>query len=225
MIRDFSREEVQAAESNDTELTLGLGTVLGLGVGLVVLCGICFGLGYALGHRNAASHGAAVVFPNAGGGTLTTPKGNKPGAVGQAEASSPLAAAPDATDQTPPTARSGGDAVAEGAETQQSGSSAGDSRAKPALQVSTSGSSATPLHVQPATSQVQGWMVQIAAVSRSEDADVLVTALRKRGYTASARRELGDNLIHVQTGPFPSRNDANEIRQKLLNDWYNAIVH
>jgi DedD protein len=71
---------------------------------------------------------------------------------------------------------------------------------------------------------VQGWMVQIAAVSRTEDADVLVNALKKRGYTVSARHEIGDNLIHVQTGPFVNRNDANAMRQKLLNDGYNAII-
>jgi cell division septation protein DedD len=67
-------------------------------------------------------------------------------------------------------------------------------------------------------------MVQIAQVSQAEDAEVLVNALRKRGYTVAARRELSDNLIHVQTGPFVNRNDANAMRQKLLNDGYNAIV-
>jgi len=67
-------------------------------------------------------------------------------------------------------------------------------------------------------------MVQIAAVSRTEDADVLIGALRKRGYAVTARREIGDNLIHVQTGPFVNRNDANSMRQKLLSDGYNAIV-
>jgi cell division septation protein DedD len=95
-----------------------------------------------------------------------------------------------------------------------------DSRVKPAL-----GAVIEPaLRVQPATAKVQGWMVQIAAVSRAEDADVLVNALRKHGYTVSARHEIGDNLIHVQTGPFVNRNDANAMRQKLLNDGYNAII-
>lgn len=209
MIRDFSREELQPAASNDTELTLGLGTVLGLGIGLVVLCGICFGLGYAVGHRTSTTQNTAVVVPNASTGSLPSTRGKRSGAVGQFQAASPISDASDA-----------GEAPAEGAEGQQ----AGDGRVRPALQASTTGSSAAPLHVQPATSQVQGWMVQIAAVSRSEDADVLVNALRKHGYTVSARRELGDNLIHVQTGPFTSRNDANETRQKLLNDGYNAIV-
>jgi len=67
-------------------------------------------------------------------------------------------------------------------------------------------------------------MVQIAAVSHADDAEVLVNALRRRGYSVTARRDNGDTLIHVQTGPFISRNDANAMRQRLLNDGYNAIV-
>ena len=67
-------------------------------------------------------------------------------------------------------------------------------------------------------------MVQIAAVSHQEDADVLVSALRKRGYAVNVRRQPADTLLHVQIGPFPNRNDAEVMRQKLLNDGYNAIV-
>ena len=67
-------------------------------------------------------------------------------------------------------------------------------------------------------------MVQIAAVSHTEDSDVLVSALRKRGYAVTARREAADNLIHVRIGPFTSRDEANRWRQKLMNDGYNAIV-
>jgi cell division septation protein DedD len=67
-------------------------------------------------------------------------------------------------------------------------------------------------------------MVQIAAVSHSEDADVLVGALRRRGYAVAARREPGDGLIHVQVGPFNNRNDANIMCQRLLGDGYNASV-
>jgi len=67
-------------------------------------------------------------------------------------------------------------------------------------------------------------MVQIAAVSHIEDANVLMAALRKRGYAVTARREIGDNLIHVQVGPFADRADANSMSQRLLNDGYNAVV-
>ena len=67
-------------------------------------------------------------------------------------------------------------------------------------------------------------MVQIAAVSHQEDADVLVGALRRRGYAVSARRDPADNLIHVRIGPFNDRDEANRWRMKLLNDGYNAII-
>lgn len=224
MIRDFSREELQPAANNDTELTLGLGTVLGLGVGLVVLCGICFAAGYAIGHRNSGNQTEAAVFPNSNTGALPISNSNKPGAVKQAEVSAPMSNGADTQDGASSATGSGAEAIGDNAEAQQTGSSAAESRVRPALQGGSAAQSAPPVRVQPATSQVPGWMVQIAAVSRSEDADVLIGALRKHGYTVNARRELGDNLIHVQTGPFTSRNDANEMRQKLLNDGYNAIV-
>lgn len=69
-----------------------------------------------------------------------------------------------------------------------------------------------------------GIMVQIAAVSHQEDADVLVSALKRRGYTASAHSEPQDKLLHVQVGPFASRDEAKAMRAKLLTDGYNAII-
>lgn len=67
-------------------------------------------------------------------------------------------------------------------------------------------------------------MVQIAAVSRPQDADVLVSALRKLGYSASVRSETNDPLLHVQIGPFATRDAAKVMRAKLLSDGYNAIL-
>ena len=81
-----------------------------------------------------------------------------------------------------------------------------------------------PLQVQPALAAGAGLMVQVAAVSHPEDANVLMAALRKRGYTVTARRESDDSLIHVQIGPFANRADANAMSQRLLNDGYNAVV-
>jgi cell division septation protein DedD len=67
-------------------------------------------------------------------------------------------------------------------------------------------------------------MVQIAAVGQVEDADVLTSALRRRGYAVVSRREPLDGLIHVRIGPFKTSEEAEKWRQKLLNDGYNAIV-
>ena len=214
MIRDF-KEELAPAE-NDTELTLGAGAFLAIGGGLLLLCAVCFGLGYAVGHRNSPDQSAATVLPVPESKIPVMPvgSGSKPGAAAQMPAQS----------QAQPVGDTSVDASGQGIQSEPTSSSAGssqgdakptgDSGVRPAL-------GALP---QPARSQAQGWMVQIAAVTHSEDAQVLVDALRRRGYSVQARRDVGDNLIHVQTGPFVSRNDANAMRQKLLNDGYNAIV-
>jgi len=76
----------------------------------------------------------------------------------------------------------------------------------------------------PAPAAPSGIMVQIAAISNPADADVLVGALQKRGYSVTARRVPSDPLIHVQVGPFSNRADAIAMRQKLLGDGYNAIL-
>jgi DedD protein len=67
-------------------------------------------------------------------------------------------------------------------------------------------------------------MVQIAAVSHQEDAQVLVAALQKHGYSVVIRNDPRDNLLHVQLGPFATRDEAKAMRAKLLADGYNAIL-
>jgi len=229
MIRDFTKDELEAAErGQDTELTLGASTLFVLGCGLLLLCTLCFSIGYFVGRRNSQIS-ATTALPSSGSKPLPVPtgSGSKPGAAGQ-QAARPQAAATGDVSTNPGSggppiqAQAAGVAVNPGA-SQSQANPAPDSQVHPALVTQGSGP-ASVLQVQPAMTQVQGWMVQIAAVSRSEDAEVLVSALRKRGYTVTARREVGDNLIHVQTGPFVNRNDANTMRQKLLNDGYNAIV-
>ncbi|MEK6396822.1 MAG: SPOR domain-containing protein, partial [Terriglobus sp.] len=66
--------------------------------------------------------------------------------------------------------------------------------------------------------------VQIAAVSHQEDADVLKSALNRRGYKVVERSDANDRLIHVQIGPFSDRKAAEATRQKLLSDGYNAFL-
>ena len=205
MIRDFSKEEL-APVGNDTELTLGAGAFLAMGCGLLLICGICFGLGYAMGQRSSVDQGATAALPGQDTKAAVMPVSSsaKPGAATQMP---PQPAPADGT--ADPNAQTGQDPAAGGV-AQASVNQANDAQVRPAP--------------AQATSKVQGWMVQIAAVSHAEDAQVLVDALRKRGYEVTARRDVSDNLIHVQTGPFVNRNDANAMRQKLLSDGYNAIV-
>jgi len=68
------------------------------------------------------------------------------------------------------------------------------------------------------------FMVQVAAVRVPQDAEILVDALKKHGYTAVVRNEPQDQLLHVQLGPFTTRADAMAMRAKLLTDGYNAVL-
>jgi len=67
-------------------------------------------------------------------------------------------------------------------------------------------------------------MVQVAAVTKQEDAEILKTALQKKQYPVFVANSPGDPLFHVQVGPFTDRKDADAMRTRLAGDGYNAIV-
>jgi len=69
-----------------------------------------------------------------------------------------------------------------------------------------------------------GYTVQIAAVSKQEDADALVDALKKKAYPVFVANVPSDKLFHVQVGPFADVKDAEAMKSKLMSDGYNPIV-
>jgi len=69
------------------------------------------------------------------------------------------------------------------------------------------------------------YIVQVAAVSKKEDAEILVAALSKKQYPVFVASNVpGDPLFHVQVGPFTDQKEAEAMRNRLANDGYNAIV-
>jgi cell division septation protein DedD len=67
--------------------------------------------------------------------------------------------------------------------------------------------------------------VQVAAVSKEDDADALVSALRNKNYPVFVVSNVpGDKLFHVQVGPFAEMKDAETIRTRLASDGYNPII-
>lgn len=211
----------------DTEFTLGSGTLLLIFFGLVLLCGLCFGLGFAFGHRSPTPAASILQPQSATQGTQLSS-----GSLAKPTASEQSISTPCTPVEGNTTAGAGSTGIASGAVQQTSVPLASPVAAPSQSQVHSAFSAApsTP-SVQPSTQPVQPalapsvpLMVQIAAVADVEDAQVLVSALRKHGYAVTALREPADNLIHVRIGPFATREDALRWRQKLLNDGYNAIV-
>ncbi|MGD0730863.1 MAG: SPOR domain-containing protein [Terracidiphilus sp.] len=220
---DKEREPVPSRD--ETELTLGSGMLLAIFFGLVLICGLCFGLGYAAGHRSSPPASAAA--EPAVGAAAALQQDNthpKPTATTRAAADAPPQAA--AAEVPAPGDSSANQAAgAQPVTTAVSPSNSSQIRSALAAEprpIQAAQPAAT--RVAPALGPSVPYMVQIAAVGGQEDADVLAAALRKRGYAVTLRRDPYDELIHVRIGPFTSAAQAEQWRQKLLSDGYNAIV-
>lgn len=204
--------------------------LLALGLGLILLCAVCFGIGYSVGRRSSPQSGVTVSKTATGQTVTTSATGalSKPAASGtiQATPAQPPAADPPnvAASSNPLTSYTPAASPANA----ESAPPPSSPLVRPAIPQQTADATPAnplpPAKVEPAIPPSAGVMVQVAAVSHQEDASVLVSALRRRGYAATERREPGDNLIHVQVGPFNNRNDANAMCQRLLSDGYNANI-
>jgi cell division septation protein DedD len=190
----------------DRELTLSTGAILGIFLGLVLLCGLFFGFGYKMGSRKPGPPVDAESSRNA------TPPATAP--TTDFNAFKPAAGSPEAGSASnksvpvPATRPHSGPAD----------ESSGAPIAAPAP-----GLPSTPAERGPASAPNGNFVVQVAAVTLQEDASLLVGALRSKGYTATEHAQ-PDKLIHIQVGPFATRKDADAMRQRLLSDGYNAIV-
>ncbi len=77
---------------------------------------------------------------------------------------------------------------------------------------------------QAANQQGTRAMVEVMALSHESDADVMVAALKRRGYNVAVNRVSQDSLLHLDVGPFANKNDAEAMRQRLITDGYNATM-
>jgi DedD protein len=183
-------------DPQDTEITLGTGKMLVLFFGLVVLCSAFFGLGYKLGRGSA---GGVEVSASPSNPVAAKPPESKPATNPVGDVTPTRAATPDSANVTAPTT---------------------DTTNKPADAGGTlAGTPTDPMTAPPSSS----YFVQVAAVSKQEDADALVDALKKKQYMAFATT-MADKLIHVQVGPFSDIKDAEATRAKLVGDGYNPIL-
>lgn len=223
----------------ERELTLSTGAILGIFFGLVILCGVCFGLGYNMGRKSTPTPLALNDGTSDGGTADTGSEGAKPSAGSPADSTiaveppvTSIVAAPPAAKPSPivrkpiPVAPDAGttDATASG-RTPAAHTPASTVAGAPAPVVRAVPPSALLPGASAAASAGSGSiMVQIAAVSHQEDADLLVGALRSRGYSVTARPAASDGFIHVQVGPFNDKKTAEAMKQRLLGDGYNAIL-
>jgi DedD protein len=193
------------ASSEDTEITLGTSKLLVLFFGLVGACALFFALGYSLGRRSESgittASAAPALPPAASTGKSSSSAPATPPLtfyknVEQKDASPELTPATDSKTETPAKAE--------------------DPATAPLVNAP-----------DPATMTLptSGYFVQVAAVSKQEDADALVDALKKKQYSAFvAPQSVNDKLFHVQVGPYPEVKEAEGMRSRLIQDGYSPIL-
>jgi len=188
--------------------------------GLVAVCAVFFGLGYKLGRKSEMPLAASAGVPMPTAVLRSSSAAAQPAqqqmtfykAVEQSNANAQLTPASDSTGAGP-------------APVEQS---------TPAPSVTVAGSSGTPQTASPenpnppdpmAAIPSASYFVQVAAVSKQEDAQALVDALKQKQYPAFvANAAATDNLFRVQLGPFSDIKEAEAMRTRLINDGYNPIL-
>ena len=205
----------------EREVTLSTGAILGIFLGLALLCGLFFAFGYNVGHRSN--------IPPYGGSADNTYE-STPSSSAAFSGTKPSAGSPaNSTPQVTATAATG-DVVGPPSQREPAATPKAESvepritTPAPTPVEAPAARVEAPMPVSTGSFSSGNFVVQVSAVSHPEDATVLVTDLRKRGYNVAARSESGDNLVHIQVGPFNNRHDADSMRQRLIADGFNAII-
>jgi cell division septation protein DedD len=203
----------------DTEITLGTGRMLAIFFAFVLVCAFFFAIGFSLGRRTSlAGAGGLLSASTAAPATIVRPS-----------------AAKNEAPQAPQSSSSSNDFSfykAVGEKNANAALTPPDSKAQPEASTAAASTADAPAKAATdaavaavATPASAGYYVQVAAVSRQEDADALVEALKKKQYPAfTANNPAADKFYHVQVGPYAELKDAEAMRGRLISDGYNPIV-
>jgi len=241
--------------TEDSDITIGPGKLLGLFFMLVAICGVFFAIGYSLGKTSA--HEQAMNDKTPLSASLSAP------IVGDAGAAKPSAAVPtktepettaaqdqtkeeepdltffnsvkrsdhgkqDATEAATVTPPKQAAATADNQPSSKTVPPAQTTTAAPPTEASLSAKAGakTDANAAVTTTASGAFVVQIAAVTREEDAAALAGALRKKNYSVFVVNNpaVHDKFYHVQVGPFATMQDAEAMKVKLTGEGYNPIV-
>jgi len=218
----YENDLYESAEQ-DREISLSTTSILGIFFALALLCAVFFGFGYSMGRKSAqpASSASYDVTTRSesntskpAAGSLASPSTPSPGKQFSAEtqsASKPLDSSSTADEDNPPAPIK---AVVTSARSERPAEASPKPASKPAGIIP----------VAAAQTSAGSSVVQVAAMSHQEDADVVAVDLKRRGYTVAVRHEPQDKLFHVQIGPFATKKEADAMRQRLQTDGYNSAI-
>ena len=192
------------------EPTFGTGRLLGIFFALVLVCALFFGFGYTLGRSTGVAQASTTENMAVASPTTTDANGaSKPSAASACTGSDCAGAAPQ-------------DLTFYKAVEQKD--------AQPVLTKPVEETVAKPVVEKPKSAMVTttkmpaGFVVQVAALTKRDDADAMVKALHRKNYPVFVMNAPGDRFYRVQVGPYPTRTEADMMQDRLRHDGYKAIV-
>jgi cell division septation protein DedD len=212
-----------ATAQQDTEITLGTGRMLAIFFALVLVCAFFFSIGFSLGRRTSMAVGSGLLsVPSGATSTVVRPsavKGNGGGGVASAGTQSGDFSFYKAVGEK------NADSALAPKESRPQSAAAGSPPSTSDTSTKAAADSGNTAAVTVAASSSGTYYVQVAAVSRQEDAESLVEALKKKQYPGvAASNNSGDKFYHVQVGPYGDLKEAEAMKARLIGDGYNPIV-
>ena len=211
-----------SGRKGQSDITLGGGHVAGIFLGVVLLCGIFFTLGYVMGrNRNSNLLSAATNAKNPAvnaDGELSTKQG---------------APASTGWDFYPKKSPSGKSSVPTPGLTPEAANRPTPVETTPAPPAPAGG----PISMKPKPAHLEivrkppalpggreGISLQVAALKDRADALSLAGFLKQRGYPAFAWGPGSDRLLRVQVGPYKTPKAAETAKQKLEHEGFKSIL-
>lgn len=190
----------------ETELVLENRQVLGIFLGIALLCGVFFALGYVVG-RNTFS----PVTTLAQGEEEITHSGEKPSAM----------LAPAYIPRNPAASQ-----PSTGAETdlnfyQSVEEKQPEARLLPPESRAAGSAPVSPLAVEPPPA---GILVQVSALTRREDAESLLQLLKEKNLPVLVTSGTNDALFHVVVGPYQNEREADRVKRLLEQEGFRPFV-
>jgi len=197
--------------------------LVGLFLGVVVLCGVFFTLGYVMGHTqyDSAVHASDATLERPDLPTKPKPKSTEaekpsPPAVGEWDFYSkkdsdhlqPKPASPSASASAP------------------TESSPAESEPAPASEANKPVVTPTklPAHFQPPKMLKSAIVLQLAALRRQSDALAMADALQQKRFPSFVVTPTTDNFYRVQVGPYSNLPEAEAAKRELDRQGFKAII-
>lgn len=191
-------------------------------LGIVLLCGVFFTLGYVIGHNQYDGAVHAAEAPEASAPIIH--KASKPAASDSASTTTPGPAnsewdfySKNASNHLEPAEKPASAAAPTAAPANKEPS------APPAV---TESAKAIPVSArfQPPRMLKGSVVLQVAAVTHQSDAVAMADALQRKKFSAFVLAPSGDNFYRVQVGPFRDERNAESAKNALERAGFKSII-